>query len=116
MTRLAAQDEARHVAFGLAHLRKHILADANVCSRLANSVRRRHDVLRHTAGLNAEVFDALILMASGSWEHARLREGHQRVMQLTQDMDEGRQTRLKRLGFNEQEAAELSSLHTRNFM
>jgi hypothetical protein len=116
VTRLAAQDEARHVAFGLAHLREHILADANVCSRLANSVRRRHDVLRHTAGLNAEVFDALILMASGSWEHARLREGHQRVMQLTRDMDEGRQRRLKRLGFNEQEAAELSSLHTRNFM
>jgi hypothetical protein len=73
-------------------------------------------VLRHTAGLNAEVFDALILMAAGSWEHARLREGHQRVMELTRDMDEGRQRRLKRLGFNEQEAVELSSLHTRNFM
>jgi hypothetical protein len=79
-------------------------------------VRRRHEALRHTAGLNAEVFDALILMAAGSWEHSRLREGHQRVMQLTREMDEGRQKRLKRLGFSEQEAAELSSLHTRNFM
>src|SRR5690349_10834355 len=28
--------------------------------------RNRHDVLRHTAGLNAEVFDGLILMAAGS--------------------------------------------------
>jgi hypothetical protein len=55
-------------------------------------------------------------MAAGSWEHARLREGHQRVIELTRDMDEGRQRRLKKLGFNEQEAAELSSLHTRNFM
>jgi hypothetical protein len=116
VTRLAAQDEARHVAFGLAHLREHIRSDAGVRSRLANSVRRRHDVLRHTAGLNAEVFDALLLMAAGSWEPERLREGYRRVMQLTRDMDEGRQKRLLRLGFDEQEAAELSSLHTRNFM
>jgi hypothetical protein len=104
------------VAFGLAHLREHIRSDAGVRSRLANSVRRRHDVLRHTAGLNAEVFDALLLMAAGSWEPERLREGYRRVMQLTRDMDEGRQKRLLRLGFDEQEAAELSSLHTRNFM
>jgi hypothetical protein len=116
VTRLAAQDEARHVAFGLAHLREHIRSDAGVRSRLANSVRRRHDVLRHTAGLNAEVFDALLLMAAGSWEPERLREGYRRVVQLTRDMDEGRQKRLLRLGFDDQEAAELSSLRTRNFM
>ena len=78
--------------------------------------RRRHETLLHTSGLNAEVFDALILMAAGSWEHERLREGHRRVMQLTREMDEGRQKRLRRLGFNDSEAAELSSLHTRNFM
>jgi hypothetical protein len=116
VTRLAAQDEARHVAFGLAHLREHIQSDASVCSRLANSVLRRHEALRHTAGLNTEVFDALVLMAAGSWEHASLREGHRRVMQLTREMDEGRQKRIRRLGFNEREAAEMSSLHTRNFM
>jgi hypothetical protein len=116
VTRFAAQDEARHVAFGLAHLRDHIHSDPAVGSRLANSVRRRHDVLRHTAGLNSEVFDALILMAAGSWESAHLRAGHDRVMQLAREMDEGRQERLRRLGFNEQEASELSSLHTRNLM
>lgn len=80
VTRLAAQDEARHDAFGLAHLRVHIQSDPEICSRLGNNVR----------GLNVEVFDALILMAAGSWEHEKLREGHQRVMQLTRDMDEGR--------------------------
>lgn len=116
VSRLAAQDEARHVAFGLAHLREHMQSDPAVGSRLANSVRRRHDLLRHTAGLNAEVFDALILMAAGSWEHESLQEGHRRVIQLTRDMDEGRQKRLRRLGFSDAEATELSSLHTRNFM
>jgi TusA-related sulfurtransferase len=116
VTRLAAQDEARHVAFGLAHLREHIRSEPGLVSRLANSVRRRHDALRYTAGLNAEVFDALILMAAGSWEHANLQQGHRRVIELTRDMDEGRQKRLRRLGFNDEEAVELSSLHTRNFM
>jgi hypothetical protein len=31
-------------------------------------------------------------------------------------MDDGRRKRLMRLGFTEVEAAELSALHTRNFM
>lgn len=116
VARLAAQDEARHVAFGLAHLRQHVNRDPSIRARLAAAVYRRHDALRHTAGLNAEVFDALMLMAAGSWKHADLRKGHQRVMDLTREMDEGRKSRLLRLGFSEQEADELSSLHTRNFM
>ncbi len=116
VARLAAQDEARHVAFGLAHLREHIAADPALRPRLAHAVRRRHDALRHTAGLNDEVFDALLLMAAGSWEPADLRRGHRCVMALLADMDEGRRKRLLRLGFTAEEAAELSSLHTRNFM
>jgi hypothetical protein len=116
VARLAAQDEARHVAFGLAHLGQHLTREPDFRPRLADAIRRRHDVLRHTAGLNAEVFDALLLMAAGSWEHEALREGSSRMLQLTQDMDEGRRKRLIRLGFGEPEAAELSALHTRNFM
>ena len=116
VARLAAQDEARHVAFGLAHLSQHLSTDAGLRPRLADAIRRRHEALRHTSGLNDEVFDALLLMAAGSWEQADLREGHRRVMQLTRDMDDGRRKRLMRLGFPELEAAELSGLHTRNFM
>ena len=102
VARLAAQDEARHVAFGLAHLIQHLRSDAGLRPRLASAIRRRHEALRHTAGLNAEVFDSLLLIAAGSWDHADLREGHRRVMQLTQEMDEGRRKRLVRLGFSEQ--------------
>jgi hypothetical protein len=116
ITRLAAQDEARHVAFGVAHLREQIRHDPGLSDRLAHSVRRRHDELRHTVGLNAEVFDALILLAAGSWEHEDLRRGSGWVTKLLHDMDEGRQSQLKRLGYTADEAAELSSLHTRNFM
>lgn len=114
--RLAAQDEARHVAFGMSHLREHINAEPSVREVLTNAVRRRHEELRHTAGLNAEVFDALMLMAAGSWEHGDLRRGHDRVSALLQEMHISRKKRLIHLGFAEAEAEELSSLHTRNFM
>jgi len=116
VARLAAQDEARHVAFGLAHLGQHLTREPDFRPRLADAIRRRHDALRHTAGLNAEVFDALLLMAAGSWEHDALRGGYGRLHQLMRDMDDGRRKRLVRLGFPESEAAELSALHTRNFM
>ena len=89
----------------------------HVCGRVWHeAVHERNDVLRQTAGLNAEVFDALVLIAAGSWEPQDLRKGHRHVMDLSREMDEGRQKRLKRLGFSEAEAAELSALHTRNFM
>ena len=114
--RLAAQDEARHVAFGMSHLREHIDTDPSLRERLGSAVWRRHEMLRHTAGLNAEVFDSLVLMAAGSWEPANLARGHGSVAALMQDMHAGRSRRLMHLGFTEAEAEEMSSLHTRNFM
>jgi hypothetical protein len=114
--RLAAQDEARHVAFGLAHLERHVRAEPSLRERLALAVRRRHDALAHTAGLNQEVFDALILLAAGAWETEAIRNGFARVQRLQQDMDEGRQRQLVKLGFDAAAAAALSALHTRNFM
>lgn len=116
VARLAAQDEARHVAFGLAHLQRHVAEDPTLRGRLAAAIERRHTTLAHTAGLNEEVFDALLLLAAGSWEPAALRAGHAKVVALQQDMDAGRRQRLARVGFTADEAAELSSLHTRNFM
>jgi hypothetical protein len=73
-------------------------------------------MLRHTAGLNAEVFDSLVLMAAGSWAHVDLKRGYDDVAALIREMHEGRRRRLVQLGFNESDADELSALHTRNFM
>lgn len=116
VARLAAQDEARHVAFGLAHLQRHASLDPTLRPRLAAAVERRHDALRHTAGLNEEVFDALVLLAAGSWEPRAVGAGWERVAGLQAEMDHGRRVRLLRLGFAEAEAERLSGLHTRNFM
>jgi hypothetical protein len=114
--RLAAQDEARHVAFGMAHLREHMLADPSMRAVLLNAVHRRHDALQHTAGLNSEVFDSLVLLAAGSWSTTDVARGHDAVTSLTRDMHSGRKKRLLHLGFTEDEAEEMSALHTRNFM
>jgi hypothetical protein len=116
VARLAAQDEARHVAFGLGHLARHAKADPTLLDRLAAAATRRHGALAHTSGLNDDVFDALVLLAAGSWEPAALRRGWTAVMQLVRAMDDGRRLRLTRLGFSVDRAAELSALHTRNFM
>jgi len=116
LARFAAQDEARHVAFGLAHLQRHVGEEPALRERLAAAIERRYTALAHTAGLNAEVFDALLLLAAGRWEPAALRAGHAAVLALQQAMDDGRRQRLVRLGFAPERAASLSALHTRNFM
>lgn len=116
IARLVGQDEARHVAFGLAHLTRHVREDPVLLERLAEAIERRHDTLANTAGLNEEVFDSLVLFAAGSWRPEALRAGWEKVQTLIADMDQGRVRRLRKIGFNEQRALSLSALHTRNFM
>jgi hypothetical protein len=114
--RLAAQDEARHVAFGMGHLQRHVQEDPTLLERLASAVRRRHDALAGTAGLNEEVFDALVVLAAGAWTPEAIGAGFARVQALQREMEAGRRGRLQKLGFPPTVAAELAGLHTRNFM
>jgi hypothetical protein len=116
VTRLALHDEARHVAFGVAHTAHAARADPRYLGTLRQAVERRHAALLDTAGLNSEVFDALVLLAAGSWDAGAISRGWHAVQQLQQTMDEGRRRRLAFIGFPADEAAELSALHTRNFM
>jgi hypothetical protein len=116
ITHLARVDEARHVAFGVAHLEHHAGVDPTLRGRLRAAVERRHDALIDTAGLNADVFDALVVLAAGAWTPDAIARGHDAVVALQVAMDEGRRARLHRLGFPDDEAVELSALHTRNFM
>ena len=115
---LAAQvaDEARHVAFGVAHLERQCGLDPTLRPRLAAAIEQRHDALQSTAGLNQEVFDSLVLLAAGTIDHAAIARGWAAVQQLQRDMYEGRVGRLARLGFSTEQSHDLASLHTRNFM
>ncbi|MDT4988136.1 MAG: hypothetical protein QOI74_2230 [Micromonosporaceae bacterium] len=113
---LAMQDERRHVLFGVAHLAQHASLEPGLRDRMRAAVESRHAALRDTAGLNADVLDALVVLGAGEWTSEAIGAGHQRVRRLERQMDDGRRRRLERLGFPADEAAELSALHTRNFM
>ena len=116
VTSLAVRDEARHVAFGVAHTAHLARSGRHYLGTLRQAVERRHAALRDTAGLNAGVFDALVLLAAGSWSPEAIQRGWHAVRDLRSRMDEGRRRRLAYIGFPDDEAAELSALHTRNFM
>jgi hypothetical protein len=113
---LALQDEARHVAFGQAHLEHVVASEPGERDKLRAAIERRHAALADTAGLNVDVFDALVILGAGAWDPNAIRAGWNAVQQLQHDMDTGRRRRLVRLGFPDAEARELSALHTRNFM
>ncbi len=116
IAKLAARDEARHVAFGMGHLLTRLESEPEFRHRLALAVGARHDALSATSGLNSEVHDALLLLAAGSLEPAAIASGFAKVQELMRDMHAGRYARLVRLGFGLEEAGRLASLHTRNFM
>lgn len=116
IARLTCQDEARHVAYSISHLERHVRIEPDLRGRLAAAVERRYSALQSTAGLNDDVFDALVLLAAGSDTPDAVAQGWARVQQLQHEMAENRKARLARLGFSAGEAETLSSLHTRNFM
>jgi hypothetical protein len=116
VVRLAHADEARHVAFGIAHLAHQARTDRGLLGRLRAAAERRHAALAGTGGLNTDVFDALVVLASPGWSVAGVAQGYARVQDLVRDMDTGRRHRLEHLGFPPAEAAEISAMHTRNFM
>lgn len=116
IARLVARDEARHVAFGMAHLEYRLAQDPGYQSSLRAAIEERYEELASSAGLNEDVFDALILLAAGSSAPDAIKLGFARVQKLKQDMATGRKARLARLGFTRDEAERLSALHTRNFM
>ena len=116
IAKLAARDEARHVALGMSHLLYRLQHEPALRSRLAQAVQARHDNLAGTAGLNEEVFDALILIGAGALTPTAVAAGFAKVQQLMREMADGRFTRLLRLGFDRAQAERLSALHTRNFM
>ena len=73
-------------------------------------------IAKYLVVLNEEVFDALVLLAAGSWEPTAISAGWDAVAALKEDMRRGRIQRIERLGFEGSAARDLSALHTRNFM
>lgn len=113
---LAHRDEARHVAFGMEHLRYVFEREPEKRTTMAAAVERRSRMLASISGLSPDVHDALVVMAGGGVAIPQIRTGAQRVAALHREMDRARRERLQSLGFATEMAAEMSAYHTKNFM
>jgi hypothetical protein len=100
----------------MSHLTERLQRNPDYRSQLKASVSARYETLASTSGLNDEVFDSLIVLAAGSLSPENILSGFKEVQKLLLEMEAGRQNRVERLGFSNAEAAEISALHTRNFM
>jgi hypothetical protein len=116
LARLAHRDEARHVAFGVEHLRYILGLEPERRSSLAAAVERRSHVLAAVTGLSPYVYDALVIYSGGGIAPFQIRHGASCVAELHRDMDRSRRERLQVLGFGAQDAEALSAYHTKNFM
>ncbi|MBL9087779.1 MAG: ferritin-like domain-containing protein [Planctomycetia bacterium] len=111
----ARADEARHVHFGLAHVRHALAHDPALYDRLEAAVRRRAATMGD-AGVPASVQDALTVLAAHGDEPAAVRTGHAAFRELLEEMGHNRVRRLVAAGFTVTQARTLSDLHTPNFM
>ena len=109
-------DEARHVHFGVAHVRHALAHDQSVYGRLEAAIRRRAATLHDVSSMPAPIQDALTILAAGSDEPRAVARGHEALRALLDQMHQGRMKRLATAGFSAEQAQTISDLHTPNFM
>ena len=116
LSRRARADEARHVHFGVAHVRHAMASDASLAGRLEAAVRRRSASMHGSDGVPAPIQDALTILAAHGDDPPSVARGHEAFRALLGEMHAGRLKRLVHAGFSADEAERISSLHTPNFM
>jgi hypothetical protein len=116
LARLAHRDEARHVAFGVEHMRYVFEREPEMRISMASAVERRSQMLASISGLSPYVHDALVVYTGGGLSIAQVREGARHVADLQREIDHTRRERLQSLGFEPEMAANMSAYHTKNFM
>ncbi len=112
----ARNDEARHVHFGLVHVRHALANDPGLYQRLENAVRRRAAVMAANSGVPEPLQDGLTILAAGSTTYRDIARGHDEFRALLDEMHTNRIKRLEHAGFTSAQANTLSELHTPNFM
>jgi hypothetical protein len=111
----ARNDEARHVHFGLVHVRHALAHDPGLYQRLENAVRKRAASMA-ASGVPEPLQDGLTILAAGSTLPRDVARGHDDFRQLLDEMHANRIKRLEHAGFTSAQAITLSELHTPNFM
>ncbi len=116
IARRARIDEARHVHFGMAHVRHALGEQPGLAASLEAAIARRAAKLGDVTSVPAPLQDALVLLAARSTEPSAIARGQEAFLALLVEMHEHRTKRLQTAGFSAAQAEHLSNLHTPNFM
>jgi hypothetical protein len=116
VVRRARQDEARHVAYGVAHLKHQLQRRPGDLDMLVEAVESRAEAIAATTGATPFVMEALAVLAGGGATPAQMSAGVERVRELYRVMHQNRVQRLTQAGIAPEIADRMSDLHTPNFM
>ena len=116
LVQLARQDEARHVAYGIAHVRHQLQNRPGLIQSLFETIEQRQHFVSAASGGNSHTMEALAILAGGGKGPELLQTGFQKVKELQEKMHQNRIKRLIHIGLTEEQANNLSTLHTPNFM
>lgn len=116
VVRRARQDEARHVAYGVSHLRHQLQHRPDDTHRLLEAVESRADAIAATTGATPFVMEALAVLAGRGSAPSQMSAGVEHVKGLYRTMHENRVQRLVQAGVPHDLALRMSVLHTPNFM
>ncbi len=116
VVRRARQDEARHVAYGVAHLKHQLQQHPDHLERLLAAVEDRADAIAATTGATPFVMEALAVLAGRGASPSQMSAGVEHVKALYHTMHQNRIQRLTQAGVPPAMAEKMSDLHTPNFM
>ena len=116
LCRRARVDETRHVHFGMAHVRYYLAHNPENYEHLLRAVRERATFMASVTEVSPRVQEALTVLAAGGLSPERLPAATAKVRELIAEMHDHRVRRLQAAGFTPEQATEISTLHTPNFM
>jgi hypothetical protein len=109
--RRTRQDEARHVGYGVSHVRYLLQQEPKVRDELVAAAEERASFLKEVSGANPFVQRALAVLAGGGSKPQQLVQGVQKVRELYRQMHHLRVRRMMLAGFDAKTAVHLSELH-----
>ena len=105
------QDEARHVGYGISHVRYLLQQDPTLSEELLEAAEERASFLRATSGANPFLQRSLAILAGGGTEASKLERGVETVREFYDRMHETRIHRLMLAGLDEVKARKIGELH-----
>ena len=105
------QDEARHVGYGVSHLRYLLEQDPSLSSELLEAAEERASFLRASSGANPFLQRSLAVLAGGGLDEKQVEHGVEIVREFYRKMHETRIHRLTTAGLDEDMAQKIAELH-----